>query len=346
MKGLKAANVDGGIKAVAKALNLSPSTVSRALNGVYGVNPATRELIQETAKAMGYVPHLGAKQLVGKSSNLIGVFFPQFEFEASSGFVDMFSPLQQALQRNGKDALFFSIPFLNYPNNLLTECISSRSLEGCLLLPAFSESHPMVQEALKLQIPCVNFEDVVGPHCSSVITDDREGGRLAGRKLFAEGHQIIGYINGPAHIRICKDRYGGFCEALMEAGIEHDASLVGNGDFSGSSGAQAAKALKQLHPEMTAIFCANDLMAMGAIMEFTSNGISVPESLSIIGFDGDSYTAYTAPPLTTISIQREDVSTRAIELLMELLTGHPGRKSSIPPKLLERQSVMKRSNNN
>ncbi len=333
---------DGGIKSIAKALNLSASTVSRALNGVYGVNAVTRKIVEETAKSMGYVPHMGAKQLVGKSSNLIGVFIPQFEFEASEGFVNMFSPLQQALQSYGKDALFFSIPFSDYPIHRLTECISSRSLEGCIIFPAFSESHLIMQEALQLQVPCVNFEDVVGPRCSSVISDDQEGGRLAGRRLLEDGHRIIGYINGPPGIRICKERYAGFCEALSEFGIEHDQTLIEAGDFSGTSGARKAMELLNANPEMTALFCANDLMAMGAIMEFARNGISVPGRISIMGYDGDTFAAYAAPPLTTIRHAVEEISSRAVQMLMELLSGNPGRKDSVMPRLIERQSIVRR----
>lgn len=327
-----------GIKAVAKALNLSVSTVSRALNGVYGVHPTTRKLVEETAKSMSYVPHLGAKQLVGKSSNLIGLFIPQFEYEASKGFVGMFSPLQKELQSFNKDALIFSIPFSHDRNQRLAESFSSRSLEGCILFPAFSESHPIMQEALRLQVPCVNFEDVVGPRCSSVISDDREGGRLAGRRLLEGGHRTIGYINGPSHIRVCRERYAGFCEALREYGIEHDSSLVSVGDFSGATGANSAMLLKNARPEMTALFCANDMMAMGAIMEYANHGISVPNQISIVGYDGESFSAFTSPPLTTIRHAVEEISSRAVQLLMDLLEGSPGTRHAIPPQLIERQS--------
>ncbi|WP_373232474.1 LacI family DNA-binding transcriptional regulator [Cohnella sp.] len=329
---------DVGIKAVAKALNLSASTVSRALNGVYGVNLATRELVETTAKAMGYVPHLGAKQLVGKSSNLIGIFVPQFEFEASSDFVNMFSPIQQSLQDFGKDALFFAVPFSNYPLQRLTECISSRRLEGCIIFPAFSAAHPIMQEVLQLQVPCVNFEDVVGPRCSSVISDDREGGRLGARRLLENGHSRIGYVNGPPHLRICQERYIGFCEVLREFRIEHDASLVRIGDFSGTSGARRALELRECNPDITALFCANDLMAMGAIMELTSQGISVPAEISIMGYDGDTFSAYTSPPLTTIRHAIERISPRAVQLLMELIRGESGQREAVAPELIVRKS--------
>lgn len=335
----KNATRDVGIKAIAKALNLSPSTVSRALNGVYGVNQVTRKLVEDKAKVMGYVPHPGAKQLVGKSSNLIGIFVPQFEFEASTEFVKMFSPIQQVLQGYGRDALFFSIPFSRYPPQRLTECINSRRLEGCIIFPAFSAGHPIMQEVLQLKVPCVNFENVMGPRCSSVISDDREGGRLAARRLLKNGHRRIGYVNGPPHLRICEERYAGFCAELEIFGIEHDASLVRVGDFSGASGARKAMELRQCNPDMTALFCANDLMAAGAIMELSSHEISVPEDISIVGYDDDTFTAYTSPPLTTIRHSIERISPRAVEMLLALIKGESGTREVIVPELIERKSV-------
>jgi LacI family transcriptional regulator len=252
----------------------------------------------------------------------------------------MFSPLQMALQGQGKDAIFFSIPFLRYPEYRLTECISSRSLEGCLIFPAFSETHPIMQEALALNLPCVNFENVVGPRCSSVISDDRLGGRMAGRKLTEKGHRVIGFLSGPPQLRICKERYEGFCEALSEAGIAHDPSLVAIGDFSGSGGAERALGLREANPAMTALFCANDLMAMGAMMAFAQSGVAVPDQVSIVGYDGDHFTPYTSPPMTTIKHSRGEVSSIAVSLLMELLEGNPGRGTSVPPELIERQSLI------
>ncbi|MFC5406972.1 LacI family DNA-binding transcriptional regulator [Cohnella soli] len=339
MSSRRLAAADTGIKEIAKALGLSPSTVSRGLNGKYGVNPTTRMLIHEKAKEMGYVPHLGAKQLVGKSSRLIGLFVPQFEFEASSGFVEMFSPLQRALKHYDRDAMFFSIPFLNYEPQRLTECVGSRSLEGVVLFPAFSASHPIVEEASRIQVPCVNFEDVVGPRMSSVISDDKEGGRLAGRKLAEAGHRNIGYINGPQHLRICKSRYAGFVEALADAGITHRPEYVAVGDFSGASGAEAAIGLLQANPGITALFCANDLMAMGAMMALAGRGIAVPQRVSVVGYDGDPFTAYATPPLTTIRHDRESVGERAAAMMMELLNGELGRRDAISPSLIDRQSV-------
>ncbi|MFC5530898.1 LacI family DNA-binding transcriptional regulator [Cohnella yongneupensis] len=327
-----------GIKAIAEALQLSASTVSRALNGVPGVNPGTRRLVEQMAREMGYVPNLGAQQLVGKRSNLIGVFVPEFD-HGKALFYDMFSSIQKALQSEGKDAIFYYVSFSNYAGQRLTESVHSRKLEGCILFPAFSERHPIMQEALKIRVPCVNFEGVVGPHCSAAMSDDKEGGRLAGQRLVEAGHRVIGYINGPPLARVSQERYEGFKEALTERGIAHAGSLIAEGNFSVESGAEAIMKLREAHPDMTAVFCANDLMATGAIARLQQEeGLRVPEHLSIIGYDDDMHGTFITPPLTTIRHGKPSV----ISLLMELLSGQPGRKVVAPPQLVERRSVASR----
>ena len=151
------------IRTIAEELQLSVSTVSRALNGVYGVHADTRKRVLEKAEEIGYVPNLGAKQLVGKSSGLVGIVMPELGPEASNNFVHMLPALQLALQRIGKDAIFFSVPLRNDSPKRLAWMIGSRGLEACIALHAFSGEHPLLQEALALGVPCVNFEGVVGP---------------------------------------------------------------------------------------------------------------------------------------------------------------------------------------
>lgn len=323
-----------GIKAIADELRLSASTVSRALNGVPGVNPDTRKLVEKTAKQMGYVPNLGAQQLVGKRSNLVGVYVPELEHENLS-FTEMFSSIQKGIQSHGKDAIFYYVSLVKYEGQRLVESVQSRNLEGCILFPAFDEHHPIMQEALRIQVPCVNFEGVVGPHCSSVLSDDAEGGWLAGSRLQEGGHRVIGYIDGPPHLRICKERYQGFTKALAERGIVHEAGLVAEGDFTGASGAEAAMKLRETHPEMTALFCANDLMAAGAIARLQQEGLRVPDDISVIGYDDDPLAKFINPPLTTIRHGKSSI----IPLLTELFEGKPGRLVMASPELVERRTV-------
>ncbi len=323
-----------GIKAIAEALQLSASTVSRALNGVPGVNPATRKLVEDAARAMGYVPNIGAQQLVGKRSNLIGVFVPEFD-HGNALSASMFASIQKALQSNGKDAIFYYLPYSKYEGQRLVESVHARNLEGCILFPAFDEHHPLTKEALRIRVPFVNFEGVVGPRCSSAMSDDVEGGRLAAERLLNAGHRVIGYIDGPAGVRVCRERYAGFKEELAKRGIPHPDSLRAVGDFSAASGGEAARKLREAHPDMTAAFSANDLMATGAISEWKKAGLRVPEDVSIVGYDDDSYGPFVSPPLTTIRHGQP----RVLPLLIELLEGKTGRVEIEKPRLVERQSV-------
>ncbi|MCC3373310.1 LacI family DNA-binding transcriptional regulator [Cohnella sp. REN36] len=331
-----------GIKAIAETLGISPSTVSRALNGKYGVRSQTREMILDKAKQLGYVPNLGAQQLVGKRSRLIGLFLPEFAGEASQGFIGLIPPLQRLLNEQGLHALIFSIPHADYERGRFTTCVISRGLEGCLLLSGFPETHPMIEEAIRLRVPCVHFGNAIGPRCSSVSSDNRVGGLLAGRLLLELGHRRIGFIGGPKDLRISRERHAGFLEAFGAFGLQYDPALTANGDFSGRSGAVCASALwdrSGAGGRLTALFCANDLMAAGAIMGLAERGIRVPREVSVIGYDNDTFSAYLNPPLTTVHHDSEPIGPVALRLLLEVLEGKPGRRVTLLPQLIERASA-------
>lgn len=332
-------NTNITIQDLAERTGLSTSTVSRALNESYGVSPRTIARVKQAAAELGYVPNLGAKQLVTRKSNLIGVFMPEFEYESIRDSDDFFSPLRKALRLYRKEMLIFSVPFRDYKPNSLTEWVRMRGLEGCVFMQPFAEDHPLMEEAHRLKIPSVSMGSSMGPHCSLVRSDDYEGGRMAGTYLAGLGHRTIGYVNGPERLSICEERYRGFCDALKDTGITHDAALVEAGDFSGASGSQAADQLLHRAPELTAICCANDLMAMGAMLELYRRGVMVPQRISVMGYDGAFFTAYTTPPITTVRHSFERIGTSAAELLVELLNGGGGRTVRIAPELVVRESV-------
>ncbi|RAU98142.1 LacI family DNA-binding transcriptional regulator [Paenibacillus sp. YN15] len=323
------------IKDIARELDLGISTVSRALNHNYGVHPDTISLVERKAAELGYVPNLGAKQLVGKKSGLIGIFMPEFDMEATPEHHEFFPPICKAVRELGKDAVIFPVPHARYRQGSLTEWVQQRNLEGGIFMPPFWRNHPLVKEALKLKLPSVNLSDALGPQCSLVRSDDREGGRLAGRLLTEYGHRIIGYIDGPSHLSICQERAAGFREALASEA----ALLLAQGDFSGTSGAQAALGLLEECPGITAVCCANDLMAMGAITALEKEGRRVPEDISVVGYDGAFFTAYMNPPLTTVCHNTARIAVRAVELLANLLNGGPSQGERITPSLVVRESV-------
>ncbi|MUT64669.1 LacI family DNA-binding transcriptional regulator [Paenibacillus sp. NEAU-GSW1] len=331
--------MDATIQDIADKVGLSTSTVSRALNGSYGVHPRTIAKVQQAAMELGYVPNLGAKQLVTRKSNLIGLFMPELEKEFVREYDVLFASLRKALRLVGKDMLIFSVPVYDYKPNSLSQWVRMRNLEGCIFMQPFGKEHPLMKEALQLKVPAVSMGESVGIHCSLVRSDGCEGGRLIGRYLISQGHRKIGYVNGPVELPISQERYSGFCDALREAGITHDANLLAAGDFSGASGVDAVQLLLEREPELTAICCANDLMAMGVLQELHRIGIAVPGRISVTGYDGAFYTAYTSPPLTTIRHRAGQIGLLAAELLIELLHGGTARTVLMAPELVVRNSV-------
>ncbi|MFF2092410.1 LacI family DNA-binding transcriptional regulator [Paenibacillus sp. NPDC058174] len=329
------------IKNIAIELQLAVSTVSRALNGSYGVHPKTVERVQQKARELGYVPDLGAQQLAGKRSNFIGVFAPEFEFEATPEFAELFPPMHKALRLLGKDVLVFSVPFFAYEPGKLEKWVALRNLSGIIVLPGFGADHPMLQEALELEMPCVNFGGAYGRRCSTFTGGDYLGGRQAGACLGELGHLQIGIVSGPESLRICRDRYLGFQEGYEQSsGHPLPDTPMAYGDFSGASGGTAALKLWRENAGITAIFCMNDLMAMGAVAALSEAGVRIPEEMSIIGYDGAFFTAYTNPPLTTICHPYERLGERAVELLTDLIDGGQGTVfDGLPPQLIRRRTT-------
>ncbi|WP_246187993.1 LacI family DNA-binding transcriptional regulator [Paenibacillus tengchongensis] len=328
------------IQHIADQLGLSVSTVSRALNGSYGVHPKTVARVRATADALGYVPNLGAKQLVTRRSNLVGIFIADMPTEVVRGSDYILPSLSRVLQEQQKESLLFSLPLGGYKPGSLSEWVRMRSLEGCVFMAPFAKDHPMIREAMELQVPSVNMGAAEGPYMALAASHNREGGEMAGTHLLEMGHRRIGYINGPAHLHICNERYGGFCDAYRAGtGTEFPERQAVNGDFSGASGGRAVLELLAQFPGLSAVCCANDLMAMGAIMELARSGIRVPQDISVLGFDGAFFTAYTNPPLSTIRHPYEEIGTTAAGLLMELLNGRPAGRELLSPQLIVRDTV-------
>ncbi|WP_150268347.1 LacI family DNA-binding transcriptional regulator [Paenibacillus tepidiphilus] len=328
------------IQHIADKLGLSVSTVSRALNGSYGVHPKTIARVRETADALGYVTNLGAKQLVTRKSNLVGIFIADLPTEVVRGSDYILPTLSRALREQQKESLLFSLPLGEYKPGSLSEWVRMRSLDGCVFMAPFAREHPLIQEALQLQVPSVNMGAAEGPYMALAASHNREGGRMAGAHLLEMGHRRIGYINGPPHLHICRERYLGFCDAyLAGTGIKFPDVQAVCGDFSGASGGRSVLELLAQFPDLSAVCCANDLMAMGAIMELTRSGVSVPQDISVIGFDGAFFTAYTNPPLSTIRHPYEVIGATAAELLMELLNGGPAGRELLSPELIVRDTV-------
>ncbi|MHC0035362.1 LacI family DNA-binding transcriptional regulator [Pseudoneobacillus sp. C159] len=332
------------IKDIAKKSGLSVSTVSRALNNQYGVSKKAVKLVHEVAKELGYVQNLQAKELVSKKSNLVGIIIPETDFEARPAFFEILPSISQTLALFQKELIITPVTAIphKYQEQTLESIIRKRRLDGCIILPGFISAHPLYTEAKKVNFPIVSVgEKILSRTCSYVNVDDQKGVSLAVRHLIANGHKKIGFINGPSHANICHDRLAGYKIAMTEAGLTYEESWIMESDFTGEGGAKSIERLLDSSPDLTACCFANDLMAIGAISKLATRGVSIPEDLSIVGYDGLFLTKYTSPPLSTVEIHASKFGIKIAELLIELINGGVGKAERLVPFLTVRESVKK-----
>ncbi|WP_164779662.1 LacI family DNA-binding transcriptional regulator [Paenibacillus kobensis] len=332
------------IKDIAKHCGMSVSTVSRALNDDYGVKPKTRTLVLDAAKELGYVPNLAAKELVSQKSKLVGILITDNVYEARPAFFELLQHINKALALHHYRSIICTVNDVNYVKGELSETIASRNLNGCIIMNPFPSHHPIYEEIEGMDSPTVVLEQsIVTRTCSNLNTDEVLGAYMATRWLIEHGHRRIALVNGTEAYEISRQRLEGFLQAADEAGLPPDDRPVVWSDYTGSGGQEAVHRLLRLHPETTAVFFANDLMAMGAISSLAEAGIHVPGQLSVIGYDGLYVGKYYNPPLASIVIDNPAIGTKAAELLLELIHGGTGRSVRIKPHLFQGKSTAART---
>ncbi len=316
------------LEEVAKATGFSIPTVSRALtNSDYPVNPKTRQRILEVAEAMGYQPNLSARSLRTDRTNTIGIIVD-----------DLLSPFVPPIVRGIQDYLkpfdyLGLIVNTDFDPSLEKEAISilvNRPVDGIIFVESFHvTTNDIMEQSNK---PYVFVHRLFGSSVkNSVVPDDRYGAKLAVNHLAALGHRRIAYINGPAEWHSAKRRLAGYKEALEALGIGVDAALIQPGDWEFSGGYEAAKKLLDLKTKPTAIFAANDMMALGAIYAVQDAGLAVPEDIALVGYDNRDFTNIFRPKITTVSLPVYEMGKVAAELLHRQLT--EGRKYEDEPKI-------------
>ncbi|MFD2443264.1 LacI family DNA-binding transcriptional regulator [Bacillus sp. CGMCC 1.16607] len=330
------------IKDVAKKSGLSTSTVSRVLNNQYGVSQKTKHLVLKAVEELGYVPNLQARELVNKKSNLVGLIIPETDFEARPAFFEILPYLNQTISLYQKEIIISAVTPIprRYQDNQLETFLKKRNLEGCIILPGFISDHPIYKEARNTHYPIVVVgENSYSNTCSSIKVNDEKGAQIATNFFIENGHREIGFVNGPSHASICIERLTGYKKALSDANIPWNQERIIESDFTGEGGARSAEKLLDSFPSLTAIFFANDIMAIGAISALSKRGVNIPETISIIGYDGIFLTKYTNPPLTTIELESSLMGTKIGELLIRMTNGGVGKRKYLTPKLTIRSTV-------
>jgi LacI family transcriptional regulator len=285
---------------VAQRAGVSASTVSKALNGAPHVAPGTRSRVVEAAAALGYRPNSIARSLKTKRTRTIGLITDDLgdaftmpmmrgvEIAASEAGVSVFlcnSYGEREGERAHLEALLdkqVAAIILMSGYRVRERAAPARALEG---LPVVY----LYQYTTAVDVPCI-------------VPDDVGGGALAAEHLLGLGHTVVAMINGPQHFQAARDRAVGFGSTLERAGIGWHEDLVSGGAWSMVTGYEATLRFLERPVRPTAIFCASDVIALGAIAAAYQRQLRVPEDLSILGFDDRSLASQAQPPLTTIAL--------------------------------------------
>jgi len=330
------------IRDVAKRLNLSITTVSRALDGYSDVAEGTRQIVIQTAEQMGYVPNRAARQLRRQRSDTIGFILPapapQF---ADPYFSEFIAGLGDEANSSQFDLLVATAP----PNSEMERrnyerWVNGRKVDGIVLNRMRLRDWRV--QFLAQKMPFVSLERTLDriPH-ASIEVDSQAGLRALMGHLVRKGHRRIAYVRGPVELKIEADRFMGYLAGLTEAGFPLDPALIIQGDATRMGGYQAAKNLFEIDPRPTAVACINDLTAIGILHAAGECGIKVGLDLAVAGFDGIAEGEHTSPPLTTIRQPIYDIARSLVKMLATQIKDQSLEKEQIclQPELILRQST-------
>ena len=303
---------------VARVSGVSYSTVSRVVNGYEFVKPATRERVQQAMDELGYVANLKARSLAGGRSNMIGLLV--FDLE-NSYFTEVVRGIDAELSRLDYHMMISTTHQRLDREKVYISQLASGIVDGLIImLPQNIDA--WLEPLRERDIPFVLIDHASDLGQGHIIrTANRRGAMEAAGHLLDLGHQQIGLICGTPTVQSGRERIEGFRQAFVERGLVCDESLLVTGDFDERSGYECALVLLSREIRPTAIFALNDAMAIGVYRAAESLDISIPDELSVVGFDDIPEAAYLRPRLTTVRQPQREIGQTAARLLVELVEG-------------------------
>ena len=323
------------LEQVAVHAGVSPSTVSRILNGTAVVSEAKRQAVAEAIALLGFVPNPVARSLAGGRSLSIGVVTQAIDSPYYGGAL---RGIEASLQAAGYSPLFTSGHWNEHEEARCIDLLRARRVDGLIVLTGRLSDAALKQVAKTMPV-VVTGRVLKAANLFALNFDNFEGARLAARHLIALGHRQIAFISGVAGHPDAAERLRGYRSALDQAGISFDPRLVVPGAYHEDSGRAAAETLIDQGIAFTAIFAANDQMAFGAALTLHRRGLRVPADMSLVGFDDLHASRYTIPPLSTVHQPVEDLGRLAAEAMLDLLAGRKPAAQLPVPTFVARDST-------
>lgn len=309
------------VEEVARLAGVSTATVSRVLNGTAVVAAGTERRVRDAIELLGFNPAPQARNLrTGRTRN-IALIVPSI---TNPFFPELMAHVNSEVRGRDYSLLLFDSP---EPENEGVRVARSRLADGIILVG--STSPAAARPALEItDVPVVAFDRRPQALSAPVIqVDNYRGAREVVRHLGERGHRRIAFIGGPRGVSVSADRARGYRAGLRDLGIAPDQDLITAGEFDEDSGyAAAARLLSHSPPPppaFTAVFAANDLMAIGAMSALRDHGVAIPAQVAVAGFDGIHLGRYVAPSLTTYAQPTAELAREAVGLLAAAIAGSP-----------------------
>lgn len=322
---------------VAREAGVSKSTVSRMLDErLPQSNSPKARRVREVAQRLGYVRDLSAASLRRGSTGQIGVIVPRL---TDTVMAMLYEALTKAAAQNGQFTIVATTDDNPDAGRAAAEALIRRGVDGLILATARTDDH-FTGELRERGVPVVLALRHNGSSPAS-ISDDRLGGYLATRHLLDLGHRRIGLITGPSYATSALGRVEGYRKAMEEAGVKIAPELVAPSSFSIESGEEVANALLALKDRPTAVFAVNDNTAIGALSAIAKAGLSVPEDVSLVGYNDIPIVSRLPVPLTSVRVPFDQIAASALRILGEEVPS--GFKAVATPTLIPRRSTTRPS---
>jgi LacI family transcriptional regulator, repressor for deo operon, udp, cdd, tsx, nupC, and nupG len=329
------------VQDVARVAGVSTATVSRALNTPAKVSERTRESVLAAVRATGYRANQAARNLRTQRTGAILVVVPNL---ANPFFANILSGIESVLKAAGYNVLITDTGADAAKGARLSQYLSSGQADGLIVLDGSIDAADVAGIEVRdgknaIVFACEWLDAMPFP---SVRSDNQDGILQAVEHLTRLGHTKIGHITGPLENVLARCRLEKFERALLDKGLELKTDWVIKGDFSLCAGRDAAGHYLRLPEKPTALVCASDQIAFGLISTLSAQGVSVPEDLSVVGFDNVEMAEFFQPPLTTIHQHRNQLGAAAAREVLELLSHNKrsaARIETIPVRFVERGST-------
>ena len=325
------------IKDVAREAKVSVATVSRVFNSSGPVREETRDRIREVAARLCYSPHGTARSLITSRTSTLGVLLPDLYGEF---FSEVIRGMDQTAQRHGYHLLVSSSHGAKDEIEAALRAMRGR-VDGLIAMSPHLDAPSLVANVPgTLPVVLLNCQ-VTGDGYDALTIENRSGAQQMVRHLVALGHRSIAIIRGSEGNHDAEERLLGYRAALRDAGIEPRPEWEVPGDFTESSGFQAIERLLALRERPTALFAANDAMAIGALSALRDANVLVPDQIAVAGFDDIPLARYMNPPLSSVHVAIAELGARAVETLLHAIdrkNEHTRRHQRLETTLVIRRS--------